>query len=256
MKKISLVIGFLLSINLFSADLNTILTGFEKAIQIPNLTGDFSVKLISQNGDIRKIKADVFQKLSNEDQMNRLFKFTYPPTIRDTGFLIHSFYTENKENKMWIYLPIVKKIKRIILSSSGGGYFMGSDFTYSDFISKARGSFTEELISDGDMNGKTYYRIKVYGKTQKEKEAFGYGYVINYFDKNDYFLYGRDYYEYSGDLLKTYRVNKVKKFDTYIYPTEIEMTNVQTNHKSIISVSNISFSSIQDNIFTTRNLQR
>ncbi|OQY39386.1 MAG: hypothetical protein B6229_03910 [Spirochaetaceae bacterium 4572_7] len=164
MKKISLVIGFLLSINLFSADLNTILTGFEKAIQIPNLTGDFSVKLISQNGDIRKIKADVFQKLSNEDQMNRLFKFTYPPTIRDTGFLIHSFYTENKENKMWIYLPIVKKIKRIILSSSGGGYFMGSDFTYSDFISKARGSFTEELISDGDMNGKTYYRIKVYGK--------------------------------------------------------------------------------------------
>ncbi|OQY39387.1 MAG: hypothetical protein B6229_03915 [Spirochaetaceae bacterium 4572_7] len=71
-------------------------------------------------------------------------------------------------------------------------------------------------------------------------------------NKNDYFLYGRDYYEYSGDLLKTYRVNKVKKFDTYIYPTEIEMTNVQTNHKSIISVSNISF----NNIFTTRNLQR
>ena len=77
--------------------------------------------------------------------MSRLFTFDYPPSVRNTKLLINSFY-DGSENKMWIYLPIVKKVKRISLSSSGGGYFMGSDFSYSDFISKINNGITKSSI--------------------------------------------------------------------------------------------------------------
>ena len=133
---------------------------------------------------------------------------------------------------------------------------MGSDFTYSDFISKGKGLYGEELMSDGDIDGISFYRIKMYGRTPKEKESFGYAYTINYFGKDDYFLYARDYYESSGDLLKTYRVNKVQKFGEYIFATEVIMTNVQTKHKTIIHTNDISIGDIPERIFSTRNIQK
>lgn len=255
MKKILTILFILASINLQAVDVADILQGFEDVIVIPNLTGKFSIKLISTNGDIRELKATAFQKLSESNQMNRLFVFNHPPSVRDTGLLIHSFY-DGDENKMWLYLPVVKRIKRITLESSGGGYFMGSDFSYRDFISKSSSEYTYELIGDFLLEGIDCYQIKEYGDTPALKEKLGYNYVINYYGKEDNFLYGRDYYEYSGDLLKTYRVKQIKKFPPYIYPTIIEMTNQQNGHKSVINVTDIKTEELPDSYFTTRYLKK
>lgn len=254
-KKIITVILMTISVSLFSSDIDTIIDGFSKKIQIPNLKGKLSVQLISKNGDTREIKAEAFQKLSKDNQMNRLFVFNYPPSVRDTGLLIHSFYN-GEDNKMWIYLPVAKRVKRIALENSGGGYFMGSDFSYMDFISKSSSDFTQELLSDGEIDNVSYYRIKEYGNTAEKREALGYDYIINYYGKDDYFLYGRDYYELSGDLLKTYRVKEVKDFPPYIYPTKIVMTNEQTQHRSILNVTDISFKELSNKYFSTRYLQK
>ncbi len=255
MKKVIILIFILQTFNIHSTDVNTILNEFTQIIQIPNLKGKLTVQLISKNGDVREIEALAYQKLTNDNQMNRLFMFNHPPTVRDTGLLIHSFY-DGGENKMWIYLPVVKRIKRIVLASSGGGYFMGSDFSYRDFISKSVSEFSQELLSDGEVESIPCFRIKEFGDTDEKREALGYDYIINYYGKDDYFLYGRDYYELSGDLLKTYRVKEIKEFPPYIYPTKIEMTNQQTMHRSILNVSDISIDEISDKYFSTRYLQK
>lgn len=255
LKKMLVVILISTSLAVNSTELETILEGFNKKIQIPNLKGKLSVQLISKNGDIRELKAEAYQKLSDQNQMNRLFVFNYPPSVRDTGLLIHSFY-DGSDNKMWIYLPVAKRIKRIALENSGGGYFMGSDFSYMDFISKSSSEFTYELLPDGKIDDRIYYRIKEYGDTQEKREALGYDYIINYYDKDDYFLYGRDYYELSGELLKTYRVKEVKRFPPYIYPTKIVMTNEQTLHRSVLNVTDISISELSNKYFSTRYLQK
>jgi len=255
MKKLLIIIFALISFNNFSQNVDTILDGFSKAIQIPNLSGQFSIKLIDKNGGTRNIQALAYQKLVNNNQMNRLFMFNYPPSVRDTGFLIHSFYNGD-ENKMWIYLPVVKKVKRISLGTSGGGYFMGSDFSYADFISKSSSDFKQELVGEAIIDGRECYQIKEYGETDELKKKLGYSHVINYYGKDDYFLYARDYYEFSGDLLKTYRVKKVIYIDKFIYPTNIIMTNVQTDHKSEIEVTQINTDEVSDSIFTTRYLTK
>lgn len=257
MKKyiVALIISLLvLPIN--ANNLQNILKNYDESVVIPNLSAVFTITLISQNGDKREIKAQAYQKFVDGVQMNRLFKFSYPPSVRDTGLLIHSFYNDNGDNKMWIYLPIVKKIKRIVLSNSGGGYFMGSDFSYSDLISKSSSDFIQEYAGEGEIDGTSYHIVKEYGDTEKKKELLGYAYIINYYGKDDSFLYGRDYYELSGALLKTYRVKEVLKFDKYIYPTDIEMTNVQTNHRSVISVTDISFDEVSEKFFSTRYLKK
>ncbi len=257
MKKYFIFILIFLSFSLIAQEItiDQILAGYEKTAYIPNLTTLLSVKLISANGDIREIKADAYQKNIDDNLVSRLFIFNYPPSVRGTGLLINSFL-DGSENVMWIYLPAVKRVKRIALSTSGGGYFMGSDFSYSDFISKSGNDYTHEYLGEDTLNGTVCYLVKEYGSTLQKRQDSKVSYMIDYFRKDDFIIFGRDYYDLAGELVKEYRVKDVIVLGQYIYPTVIEMKNVQTGHRSIIEMTDVSTEEIPDRYFTTRFLQK
>jgi hypothetical protein len=256
MKKLSALVCILLCLVSPAAGIGVeeIMSNFERAIRLPNLTGTFTVQMISKKGDVREIEATAFQKVAGESQMNRLFIFEFPPTVRDTGLLIHSYF-DGTQDTMWIYLPAVRRIKRIALEQSGGGYFMGSDFTFADFIMKSRDDYERELQGEEVIDGRRCYKIKDWAVTLEQRQNMGYSYTVNYYGKEDFFLYARDYYDLSENLLKTYRVKEVFKASDWLYPTLVEMHNVQTDHRSIIEVSEYSTDEIPDRIFSTRYLQ-
>lgn len=228
---------------------------FKKTLHIPNLSGSFKVSLIAQNGDTREIEARAYQKVTSENENSRLFIFDFPPTVRGTGLLVNS-YTDGRDNNMWIYLPAIRRVKRIALESSGGGYFMGSDFTYSDLINNDSNKLSFELLDDADLDGESCYIIQAKGKTAEDRQSRGYAFTNSYYRKRDYFMLARDYFDFNGELLKEYRVKGELHFGQFIYPTEIWMTNVQTGHKSILSVTDTSTDEIPDKYFTTRYLQK
>jgi len=57
--------------------------------------------------------------------------FLSPPDIRKTAFLNWSYADINKDDDQWLYLPALKKVKRIA-SDNKDDYFMGTDLTYDD----------------------------------------------------------------------------------------------------------------------------
>jgi len=257
MKRFILIIAvfFFIGFSVYSITTEEILAGYASISNIPNLSTSLEVKLISANGDVREIKADAYQKNINKNLVSRLFIFNYPPSIRNTGFLINSFMN-GEESVMWIYLPAVKRVKRISLSTSGGGYFMGSDFSYSDFISKSSLNYSYEYKGEGQLNGTNCYIVKEYASTLKLQQDSKISYMIDYFRKDDFIMYGRNFYDLARELVKEFRVKEVITLDQYIYPTVIEMKNVQTGHRSIIEITNPRIEEIPDRYFTTRYLQK
>lgn len=257
MKKYFILVLIILSFSLMAEEMTVdkILKGYERTAYIPNLTASLSVKLISANGEVREIKADAYQKNIDENQVSRLFLFDYPPSVRNTGLLINSFLNGG-DNVMWIYLPAVKRVKRIALSTSGGGYFMGSDFSYSDFISKSGNDYTYEYLGEDTLDGTACYIVKEYGTTLQKQQDSKISYMIVYFRKDDFIMFGRDYYDLAGELVKEYRVKEVLVLGQFVYPTVIEMRNVQNGHRSIIEMTNASTDVIPDRYFTTRFLQK
>jgi outer membrane lipoprotein-sorting protein len=257
MKKYIILVLILLSSSLMAQvmTIDKILAGYERTANIPDFTASLSVKLISANGEIREIEADAYQKNIDTNKVSRLFLFDYPPAVRNTGLLINSFL-HGGENVMWIYLPAVKRVKRIALSTSGGGYFMGSDFSYSDFISKSGKDYIHEYLGEDTLDGTVCYIVKEYGSTLKIRQDSKVSYMIDYFRKDDFVMYGRDYYDLAGELIKEYRVKDVLILGQYIYPILIEMTNVQTDHRSVIEMTDVSTDVIPDRYFTTRFLQK
>ncbi len=231
---------------------------YAETVLIPSISATLTVQLISARGEVREIQALAYQRSSTvkESEAQRLFIFDNPPSVRDTGILIES-YADTEKNVMWMYLPAVKRVKRIALSTSGGGYFMGSDFSYSDFIPKSRDDFTHEYLGETEVNGYPCYIIKENVVTQKQRQDLKISYMINYYRKSDFVMYGRDYYDLAGELVKEYRVREVEILDgTYPFPTVIEMENVQTGHSSVLYMSNISTDPIPDRYFTTRYLEK
>ncbi|TXR54882.1 outer membrane lipoprotein-sorting protein [Reinekea thalattae] len=257
MKKFILILG--LAIFPFSpaysdVGVDEVMNNFAEVIRFPMLSGTFNVKMIAQNGDTREVRARAYQKVMSAEQLNLLFKFEYPPTVRDTSLLIHTYFNGDP-SQMWIYLPAVRRIKRVALEESGGGYFMGSDFTYADLIMRTDADYTKEIIGEKEIEGKLSYMVKDTAVNDELTQLSGYSYTINYYSKDDFFLYGRDYYDLQGDLLKTYRVKDVFKVDERIYPIHLVMHNVQSEHTSIIEVEDYSVDDIPDSYFTTRSLR-
>ena len=118
---IGLALLFFLACNsLYSLEVSEILDRSDEVMHPTNLQGSFAMTLTSRSGDTREIKVEAYQKKRGEEREDRLFLFTFPPSVKGTGLLVHSFLND-EEDKMWIYLPAVGKIKRVNLSTSGGG---------------------------------------------------------------------------------------------------------------------------------------
>ena len=114
----------------------------------PNISGLLTLTITAPNGDQRVISADSYQKERGEEREDRLFVFTHPPNVRGMALLVHS-YMEQGDDSMWIYLPAMDRIKRVDLGSSGGGYFLGSDFTFRDMVSRDQTEYEHALLPAG-----------------------------------------------------------------------------------------------------------
>lgn len=226
----------------------------DEVIHPPNLTGTFTMTLVSKRGDTRVTKVEAYQKSRGPTREDRLFLFTFPPSVKGTGLLVNSYY-DRAQDRMWIYLPAVGKIKRVNLSSAGGGYFMGSDFTYSDLISVNREDFVYELIGEEPWGGEDCYVIRRQGKTRDIQRQYGYSRDDNYVRKSDFVPVRIVFYDLAGDLLKELTVQQVAEIGPYRYPSHVTMENKQTGHLSRIEFDNLaSPDDVPDEYFTQRYL--
>ena len=76
--------------------------------------------------------------------------FTSPADVRGTAMLIYDY--ENKDDDMWIYMPAIRKIRRIV-SSEKGKNFMGSEFTNADMSKPNMNDFDYRILSSETYSG-------------------------------------------------------------------------------------------------------
>ena len=114
---------------------NAQLTGkqiVDKAYNIPtgdDQTSTLTMTLVNKSGKKRVRKIKQFTKDFGKVEKSIMF-FQSPADIKNTSFMNWS-YDNDKSDDQWIYLPALKKTKRLS-SDSKSDYFMGSDFTYDD----------------------------------------------------------------------------------------------------------------------------
>ena len=236
-------------------DVERIIARSAALTQPANLSGELTMTLTSPRGDRRVIRAVAYQKQRTAGREDRLFVFTDPPNVRDTALLVHS-NVEQGVDAMWIYLPALDRIKRVDLGASGGGYFLGSDFTFRDLVSRDESEYVHTLLPEAPDSA-AFFVVEVRGRTPELQREFGYSREEHFIRKDDLMRERVVFYDLAGDKLKEMTVHEVYEADGYAFPSHLRMRNHQTGHVSEIVFERLSFADeIPDRTFTQRYLRQ
>ncbi len=148
-----------------------------------------------------------------------LIVFDSPRDIKGTAFL--SFTHALKQDEQWIYLPALKRVKRIS-SSNKSGPFLGSEFAYEDISSQEVAKYKYKYLRDEKINGRDVFVIEAYPQYKKS----GYKRLINWVDKDMYQPIKTEFYDRKNSLLKTLMYTKYEQYlNKYWRAGRMDMVN-------------------------------
>jgi outer membrane lipoprotein-sorting protein len=181
-----------------------------------------------------------------------LMYFNSPRDVAGTGYLSFSYDDESKDDDIWLYLPAMRRVRRI--SGSGkNDSFMGTDFTYEDIGSRGLGKDDFSLQGEEMVDGAACWTVEARPKDSRDP----YGRRIIRVRKDSSVLAAVDFYDRQDRLLKTLRVSGIDRIDGIWTAQKMEMTNVRDRHSTVIDISDIRFNTpLEDSLFTVANLER
>jgi hypothetical protein len=161
--------------------------------------------------------------------------FDNPRDIKGTAFLSHT-HALNPDDQ-WLYLPALKRIKRIS-SANKSGPFVGSEFAYEDLSSQEVEKYTYKWLRDETLDGHEVFVIERFPQYKNS----GYTRQISWLDKEMYKRRKVEFYDRKNTLLKTLVSSDYKQYlDQYWRPGKMEMVNHQTGKKTDIIWENLQF---------------
>ena len=177
--------------------------------------------------------------------------FDRPRDIKKTAFL--NFTHPLGDDDQWLYLPALKRVKRIS-SSNKSGPFVGSEFAYEDITSQEVDKYTYKWLRDVEYQGQKSFVFERY----PAYENSGYTKQVVWIDQENYRMVKVDYNDRKNSLLKTLTYDGYQKYlDQYWYPDEMNMVNHQTGKSTQLIWKNYKFrTGLKDKDFNKNSLKR
>lgn len=145
--------------------------------------------------------------------------FDHPADVKGTAFL--SFTHALTPDEQWLYLPALKRVKRIS-SANKSGPFMGSEFAYEDLSSQELAKFTYKYVRDEVIDGQNMFVIE----RTPQYEHSGYTRQIVWLDQEHYRMFKTEFYDRKNQLMKTLVAGGHKQYlDKFWRPDTMEMVN-------------------------------
>ncbi len=213
-----------------------------------------TLKIYNEKGSERMRKmATASKKFGQTTKM--IMKFTDPADVRGTAILIYDNADSNDD--MWIYLPALRKSRRIV-SNEKGRNFMGSEFTNADMSKPNLSDFNYIILGEENINSKICWKVETTPKTSSLQNEYGYSKRVSLVEKDTYRALEIEYFDLQGkphrkEILKDYR----KLQDGRYFAFYMEMNNLQNKRKSVMIVEDIQTgSTLSENVFTPAMLEK
>ena len=214
-------------------------------------TANMSMILKNKQGDehTRVMRITTLEVQGDGDKS--LLSFDSPRDIKGTAFLSHTHSLTPDDQ--WLYLPALKRVKRIS-SSNKSGPFVGSEYAYEDLASQEVEKYTYKWLRDETVDGKDNFVIERYPQYKHS----GYTRQIVWLDKEMYQPNKLEFYDRKNALLKTLRfLNYGQYLDQYWRPGAMEMTNHQTGKSTTLTWTDYQFKNgLTDRDFDKNTLKR
>lgn len=214
-------------------------------------TADMLMVLKNAQGQqsTREIKIKSLEVQNDGDKS--LTIFNKPRDVKGTAFL--SFSHPVGADDQWLYLPALKRVKRIS-SRNKSGPFMGSEFAFEDLSSFEVEKFTYKYLGEENVHGELSHKIEQY----PVDENSGYTKRIVWVDKSELRIQKIDFYDRKDSLLKTLTFQGYKLYlGKHWRPARQVMVNHQNGKSTELSWNNYEFKTgLKDADFNRNSLKR
>ncbi len=201
-------------------------------------------------GDMKATMVMVLRNASGQESMRRiemrsleveadgdksLTIFSQPADIKGTAFLSHTHPT--RPDEQWLYLPALKRIKRIS-SSNKSGPFMGSEFAYEDLASQEIEKYAYRYLRNDTLGGDDHFVIERYPQYKRS----GYKRQVVWIDVEHYRPIIIEFYDRKDSLLKVLRFEDyAQHLGRYWRAGKMTMTNEQTGKSTVLKWQDYDF---------------
>lgn len=198
---------------------------------------------------IREIRMKSLEVENDGDKS--LSVFDKPRDVKGTAFL--SFSHPVGADDQWLYLPALKRVKRIA-SRNKSGPFMGSEFAYEDLTSFEVEKYTYKYLRDEACGNDQCFVVEQY----PVDKFSGYKRRIVWTDQSEYRVQKVEFYDRKNSLLKTLSYYDYKQYlDTFWRADLMKMENHQTKKSTDLQWKSYEFKTgLNDSDFNKNSLKR
>ena len=175
--------------------------------------------------DYRDRKEQVFSK--------RVAVFDSPPDISDTAFLVVSYVDPNRDDDRWIYLPALRKVRRVAGGDRGQSFF-GTDFAYEDLAERTADEDRHVLLRSELVNGALHYVVE----STPIDSAFPYSKRILWVNPANATTSRIEYFDDNGNESKVLVLDWQNVHGVWDW-RRLEMLTLRTGHRTVMEVDRI-----------------
>jgi outer membrane lipoprotein-sorting protein len=200
-----------------------------------NVQMDMEMILRNKSGDesFRSLSMKTLEVVGDGDKS--LTVFDRPRDIKGTAFL--SFTHPLEADEQWLYLPALKRVKRIS-SSNKSGPFLGSEYAFEDLTSFEIPKFNYQFIRQEVFRGRSCFVIEFI----PQYPFSGYTREQVWIDDRRYIPVKVDYYDRKNALLKTLIYQGYQQYLKQFWRAgKMVMTNHQTGKSTVLINKNYQF---------------
>ena len=223
-----------------------------------SLTRVMTIEMTDKRGKSRKQTTKTFRKYYGEEKRSAIF-YVDPANIKDTAFLTYDYPVGAQEDDQWLYIPELRRVRRIS-ASNRGDYYLGTDLTYEDLKLDTRMSerdYTWTTTGQAEIDGHTCYLVEGIPVDDDTAEELGYSKYVAYIDPETAFQRKTETWDINGNKLKTILWEEWSQIQGIWSGLRMSIKNQKTGHSTVITFSEIDYESeIEDDMFTERALKR
>jgi outer membrane lipoprotein-sorting protein len=219
-------------------------------------TANAQFVLRNQAGTLRERRATLATKLqdNNRDTM-RLVRFDVPADIKGTSTLLVE--RSGKEDDMWVYLPAMKKVRRLAASNKRDS-FAGTDFSYGDVLGFKTAEWTHTLLGEKPLDGVPHWVVESVPVSDTVKNDTGYAKRTTWLRKDTLATSLVEALDVGGQPFKRFVFSDQQPMNAAAsqwQPMKAVGSNLQSGHTTTITFSDFKVGAkLSDDLFSAGSL--
>ncbi len=222
------------------------------------VTRTLIMEMTDRSGTTRTRETATFRRYYGDEKRTVMF-YKSPTNVKGTGFLTYDYPEADRDDDQWLYLPALRKVRRIS-ASDRGDYFLGTDLTYEDMKKEnkvALEDYSFQTIGQEEVEGYMTYIVEGTPVSPEIAKELGYGKVVWRVDPEIWISRKAEMWDVNGNPLKTIHSREIEAINGIWTVQQIHVQHHKTGHQTLFRFSDIDYQSeIKDKVFKTRNLKR